>query len=103
RRRHTRWPRDWSSDVCSSDLPGGDGGHGGGPPGRGAGGAVLGGGAVRARLALAAGPRRQPLVSLPPALPARAARRLGRRLRPPEIGRASCRERVCVSVVDVGV
>src|SRR5690625_7038195 len=23
RRRHTRWPRDWSSDVCSSDL-----GHG---------------------------------------------------------------------------
>src|SRR5437660_6722400 len=22
RRRHTRWPRDWSSDVCSSDLNG---------------------------------------------------------------------------------
>src|SRR5207253_7794896 len=21
-RRHTRWPRDWSSDVCSSDLAG---------------------------------------------------------------------------------
>src|SRR5690625_7928437 len=21
RRRHTRWRRDWSSDVCSSDLP----------------------------------------------------------------------------------
>src|SRR5439155_16804324 len=20
RRRHTRWPRDWCSDVCSSDL-----------------------------------------------------------------------------------
>src|SRR5439155_12889033 len=20
RRRHARWPRDWSSDVCSSDL-----------------------------------------------------------------------------------
>src|SRR5207253_7941838 len=20
--RHTRWPRDWSSDVCSSDLEG---------------------------------------------------------------------------------
>src|SRR5439155_6987853 len=20
--RHTRWPRDWSSDVCSSDLGG---------------------------------------------------------------------------------
>src|SRR5690625_7654332 len=24
RRRHTRWPRDWSSDVCSSDLNGVD-------------------------------------------------------------------------------
>src|SRR5690625_1187734 len=24
RRRHTRWPRDWSSDVCSSDLQLGD-------------------------------------------------------------------------------
>src|SRR5690625_6392185 len=24
RRRHTRWPRDWSSDVCSSDLVGGN-------------------------------------------------------------------------------
>src|SRR5215510_8546029 len=24
RRRHTRWPRDWSSDVCSSDLCGRD-------------------------------------------------------------------------------
>src|SRR5207249_6679493 len=21
-RRHTRWPHDWSSDVCSSDLEG---------------------------------------------------------------------------------
>src|SRR6266496_802356 len=26
RRRHTRSLRDWSSDVCSSDLPGGAGG-----------------------------------------------------------------------------
>src|SRR5439155_3507415 len=25
RRRHTRWPRDWSSDVCSSDLAAGPG------------------------------------------------------------------------------
>src|SRR5690625_7837975 len=24
RRRHTRWPRDWSSDVCSSDLIAGE-------------------------------------------------------------------------------
>src|SRR5207253_5159350 len=27
RRRHTRWPRDWSSDVCSSDLHGCDRGQ----------------------------------------------------------------------------
>src|SRR6202040_1116040 len=25
RRRHTRWTGDWSSDVCSSDLPQGNG------------------------------------------------------------------------------
>src|SRR5690625_6668347 len=24
RRRHTRWPRDWSSDVCSSDCDAAD-------------------------------------------------------------------------------
>src|SRR5690625_4468587 len=37
RRRHTRWPRDWSSDVCSSDLHHrrhGPGGSGGVHPGR---------------------------------------------------------------------
>src|SRR5207253_6834274 len=28
--RHTRWPRDWSSDVCSSDLV--DGLHAGRAP-----------------------------------------------------------------------
>src|SRR5215510_6355668 len=30
RRRHTRWPRDWSSDVCSSDLEDAAGNGGGG-------------------------------------------------------------------------
>src|SRR6266508_4982669 len=38
RRRHTRWPRDWSSDVCSSDLAGTLGAEevlaGGAPPGK---------------------------------------------------------------------
>src|SRR5690606_39947717 len=29
RRRHTRFSRDWSSEVCSSDLPTGQGGLGG--------------------------------------------------------------------------
>src|SRR5207253_8311658 len=37
-RRHTRWPRDWSSDVCSSDLfvavAGEGGGHADGVAGR---------------------------------------------------------------------
>src|SRR5437660_5080007 len=33
RRRHTRWPRDWSSDVCSSDLDAAaEGGRGALPP-----------------------------------------------------------------------
>src|SRR5215510_10762801 len=40
RRRHTRWPRDWSSDVCSSDLRHGScgrsAGGGAGTRGRGA-------------------------------------------------------------------
>src|SRR5690625_5699540 len=31
RRRHTRWPRDWSSDVCSSDLSGAGASLGGEP------------------------------------------------------------------------
>src|SRR5207253_3580850 len=42
RRRHTRWPRDWSSDVCSSDLDGELGGGGGGVFG-GSGGGCTGG------------------------------------------------------------
>src|SRR5690625_8009767 len=32
RRRHTRWPRDWSSDVCSSDLPNSEWIEGKNPP-----------------------------------------------------------------------
>src|SRR5439155_15864337 len=32
RRRHTRWPRDWSSDVCSSDLGRGQFQHAGTAP-----------------------------------------------------------------------
>src|SRR5690606_40322592 len=39
RRRHTRFSRDWSSDVCSSDLPRPDP-HAVDPPGRDDGGAV---------------------------------------------------------------
>src|SRR5690606_41103180 len=63
RRRHTRFSRDWSSDVCSSDLaganrlPGGDKSVGNRPPppylagGPGSGGGVLpGGGRLAGRL-----------------------------------------------------
>src|SRR5688572_32090769 len=77
RRRHTRFDCDWSSDVCSSDLrrpPPGTRRHAPCPalptPSR---------GTRRSRSA----PRRRP----PP-------RRAAARGPPPEIGRASCRERV---------
>src|SRR5690625_7148380 len=68
RRRHTSWPRDWSSDVCSSDLWSSTGS-------KGTGSTVI-----------------QALIS---------------HKKPAElfcvnkIGRASCRERVKVFVVDV--
>src|SRR3712207_9103981 len=80
RRRHTRYWRDWSSDVCSSDLRRG----GGGPcPCR-----RRGGGAERD--AGRRGDRRQ-----------RGAAGARCHLRPagPEIGRASCRDRVSISAV----
>src|SRR5690625_6458720 len=75
RRRHTRWPRDWSSDVCSSDLvliPARNSGHDRW---------------IR--------PRKFQLRDNP-------ARPHGRSPCPayrpkPEIGRASCRERVQIS------
>src|SRR5690606_40927905 len=85
RRRHTRFSRDWSSDVCSSDLKG----H-------------------RSLLALTCrrGPdrARPPPTTRPAAVPASTAHSTpGRRstaylLGPPQIGRASCRERVTHSV-----
>src|SRR4051794_41647995 len=86
RRRHTRWTGDWSSDVCSSDLlpflsswrdwfPWGAG-HG--PLGR-------------LRNSPAVWTRYQG---------GRAGSESPRRLRGPcQIGRASCRERVEISVV----
>src|SRR2546429_1460394 len=82
RRRHTRCSRDWSSDVCSSDLscpapaprPGGTGWlhspHGAAPAG-----------AARATAV-------HPAPAWPP------PPRCRRPAHPAEIGRASCRERV---------
>src|SRR5439155_17293287 len=81
RRRHTRWPRDWSSDVCSSDLP-----------------RAL----WRQRTAPACASV-EPLLGVWIQRPcfvlccsrnARCAQ---------EIGRASCRERVCIPVVEVSL
>src|SRR5438445_10808068 len=69
RRRHTRYWRDWSSDVCSSDL-------------------VLATGRLATGYAAAQG---SPFV--PISDPATALK----------IGRASCRERVEISVVDVSL
>src|SRR5690625_7452279 len=73
RRRHTIWPRDWSSDVCSSDLQ------------------SAGGGRLRAApLRLHAAQRaRQRTCQVPLWCRAR------------QIGRASCRERVYVMVIKV--
>src|SRR5690606_41073221 len=98
--RHTRFSRDWSSDVCSSDL------------------AVIGAMSQQHHHELVAGPQfgggllqgRLDLLT-PRALAAQAlhqfsiagggGRSLGHLvapLRKPEIGRASCREWLCVEV-----
>src|SRR5439155_12594419 len=84
RRRHTRWPRDWSSDVCSSDLVG--------QP-------------RRRQLAMVEPPGRRS-ISLAdgrarPAAPASPAGRPDPQAAGglSEIGRASCRERVLIFVV----
>src|SRR5699024_11805994 len=92
RRRHTRSKRDWSSDVCSSDLAGlglndGQGGHG----------------AAAVLLGQAAGPLQQAGVEVEHVagvgLPAGGALEqqgqgaVGHRVLAEKIGRASCRER----------
>src|SRR5690349_23405006 len=87
RRRHTRSLRDWSSDVCSSDLPLADA-----PALR-----------LRHLQSLAACPagvseiRRSPRQEA--LLPFADGDRLDQRRQQGEIGRASCREKVWISVV----
>src|SRR5688500_19490633 len=73
RRRHTRLQGDWSSDVCSSDLPG----------------RPRGAEAGRATPSLRAPPAHDPC-------------RLLDQVAAPQIGRASCRERGEKEVGDVG-
>src|SRR5207253_3839037 len=83
RRRHTRWPRDWSSDVCSSDLfvDGVDGRAG----------VRIGGkqGALGERMKFHGFGEKADAVHLRHAL---VGKKEGDRI--VEIGRASCRERV---------
>src|SRR5699024_11323092 len=77
RRRHTRSKRDWSSDVCSSDLP-------------------RRAGSVCGQQSATAQHRLRPWVAtpeLPVRLHLRAARPAGQQRAAEEIGRASCRER----------
>src|SRR5690606_40052515 len=90
RRRHTRFSRDWSSDVCSSDLARGDVGP-----------TLLLGHSEGGLIALEAAARRPDLAGLvllaTPGRPAADVLRgqleaLDQPLRA-EIGRASCRER----------
>src|SRR5690625_7302161 len=85
RRLHTRWPRDWSSDVCSSDLRGIDR-FGCDLPAL----CAAGGGGVAALADVAPPPAGAPGAG-------RCERRGGRVARR-EIGRASCRERGVVTV-----
>src|SRR5438067_5110286 len=94
RRRHTRSKRDWSSDVCSSDLSAMD----------------LGSGPLLKAVLFVFGHGRRPYLFL-------AAHHLvidgvswrillddlDRAYQQTEIGRASCRERVGVWAVDVGL
>src|SRR5699024_11685288 len=97
RRRHTRSKRDWSSDVCSSDLVSCDGGHNDVcyiPPGQVNGFVFFDGkhGLFPLPCRVSFDLRKNPLwdssLLFPLAL-----------FCPFEIGRASCRERVWMSVV----
>src|SRR5207253_8067053 len=81
RRRHTRWPRDWSSDVCSSDLDPRFAPRSACPPARNAAPTDPGNGSRGARSPRPPSPRPRP--------ESRGSE---------EIGRASCRERGEITV-----
>src|SRR5689334_24820744 len=92
RRRHTRWNCDWSSDVCSSDLRAARALG----PGSGGTDAASGGSWPRALVADSA-------AFVAASVACFRHRGQGGRFRGMEIGRASCRERVEISVVGVAV
>src|SRR5690606_40497113 len=82
RRRHTRFSRDWSSDVCSSDL-----------------GVALAGAValLDPQRVLVSGGVASSLEILRPAILSAMRAQLPPHLREVEIGRASCRERGAIS------
>src|SRR3712207_9441301 len=80
RRRHTRYWRDWSSDVCSSDLPVEQ---------------------LEGRLHLGVHHLQRGFASLP--VEGGAEDGVALEAGVPEIGRASCRARVEISVVAVSL
>src|SRR5690606_40362165 len=97
RRRHTRFSRDWSSDVCSSDLDEDDNFDG-----------------ITWRAGFAYSPhsdlslqatygRRQDDESLDASISYRISPKTSLQASYNEIGRASCRERVQISVVEGSV
>src|SRR5439155_8553018 len=94
RRRHTRWPRDWSSDVCSSDLElDGEKLHGGWN-------------LVRSGSGKYGGDKSWLLFKESDDFARLGPEALITEDRPEsvlKIGRASCRERVSISVVEVSV
>src|SRR5207245_3515455 len=93
RRRHTRCYRDWSSDVCSSDLVPLQGADGAGVERRLVREPAEGGDELRPQLRLAGGDLLRRLQLLDRGLAG---------VEVLQIGRASCRERVWSSVVGGG-
>src|SRR5437870_10522897 len=83
RRRHTRWPRDWSSDVCSSDLSPDDRSN-------------LEKAPFRHRTSAGGSDHQATLKRTT------ISRRFANSEASAQIGRASCRERVYISVVAGG-
>src|SRR5690606_40516027 len=92
RRRHTRFSRDWSSDVCSSDL-----GESGGPSAL----KPAPDGYLKAALSLGVSPEHCLVIGDRDDADGAAARAAGMAFRL-KIGRASCREREETAATLVG-
>src|SRR5439155_4208220 len=94
RRRHTRWPRDWSSDVCSSDLV-----WVGFEAGRLFHWSAMDSIFLGAMLSVSS----TTIIVKALAELGKSKERFAELIFGIQIGRASCRERLCMSVVEVAV